>query len=229
MVIVCATDNNFVQHCCIMLVSLLKNNNNVVIYILQEDLDEKNINIISSEVKNQNGIVHFCNIDRLVIDNLPMPKKVNLSHISRATYYRLLMPDLLPSDLEKVIYLDCDIIVNQSIYDLWNTDISNVAIAAVPQIGSGYEAERLGYPLGYGYFNAGVTIVNLKYWREHRIALKLINYLSDNCNTIIYHDQDALNAILYDQCFHLLPKWNLTSMYYSFLFKKRGEIGRAHV
>lgn len=209
--IVCATDDNFVQHCCIMLVSLLYNNKDVNIYVLTEGLKKGNQKIIENEVNRYNGQVHFCIVDSSIVEKFPMPKNVGTTHISRATYYRLLMPDLLPKDVEKILYLDCDIVINKSIEELWNIDITNYALAAVPQIAAGKAAERLGYPMEYGYFNAGVNLLNLKYWRENDIENKLVNYLYENYDRIVYHDQDALNAVLHDKCLHILPQWNQNS------------------
>lgn len=221
--IVCATDDNFVQHCTIMLVSLLSNNKNVSIYILTEGLSEDNKRILEMEVAQKGGNIHFLIVDSAVVEKFPMPSDGGLSHISRATYYRLLMAELLPTSLDKVIYLDCDIIVNGSLKELWDIDIDNYAIAASKQIGYGFEAERLGYPIEFGYFNAGVNVVNLKYWREHNVKDSLLSYINSNSARIKYHDQDTLNAVLYDKCLHIMPQWNMTSLTFSLFLSSRGD------
>lgn len=221
--IVCATDDNFVQHCCIMLVSLLINNKDVSIYVLTEGLKPENIKKIEEEVSAKQGRLKFCKVDPTIVEKFPMPKGSNLAHISRATYYRLLIPELLPSDVEKVIYLDCDMIVSCSIQKLWETDMTGYALAAVPQIGYGYEALRLGYPIEYGYFNAGMNVINMNYFREHHIVEGLIDYIEHNTSRIIYHDQDTLNAVLYDKTKHLLPMWNMTSLIYTPGLDGRGD------
>ena len=94
-------------------------------------------------------------MDSTLIDNLPLSKAEGLNHISKATYYRLLIADILPKEIDRVLYLDCDIIVNDSLEELWGIDMTGKAIAASPQIGSGHDCERLGYPIEDGYFNAG--------------------------------------------------------------------------
>lgn len=221
--VVCATDDNFVQHCTIMLTSLLINNTDVNIFLLTEGLKPQNELIIKQQVEKLKGALEIYLVDTSIIEKFPMPKDTNLSHISRATYYRLLIPEILPKNVDKVIYLDCDIIVNQSIQDLWNLDLRGYALAAAPQIGSGYEAERLGYPIKYGYFNAGVNVINMDYWRKKNVAKKLIGYIAANYKQIKYHDQDALNAVLYNHTFHLLPMWNMTSLVYSYFLSHRGD------
>lgn len=228
MKIVCATDNNFVQHCTIMIVSVLKNNPGTEIYILTDGLTEKNEKILHEEVEKLGGTLHICLVDDEKINALPLSKDKGLSHISKATYYRLMISDLLP-EVEKVIYLDCDIVVNGSLKELWETDMTNYAIAAVLQIGHGFEAERLGYPMSYGYFNAGVNMLNLKYFREYGVKEALFQYAEQNADKLLYNDQDILNAVLYDKCLHLLPMWNMTSMAYDPNLKHRGDIKNGKV
>lgn len=223
MKVVCATDDNFVQHCSIMLTSLLVNNSDVQVYVLTEGLKPENEKIIREEIEDKGGIVDFCIVDSSIVEKFPMPGGTGLQHISRATYYRLLISDLLPETIEKVIYLDCDIIVNKSIQQLWDTSLNGYALAAVKQIGFGYEAERLGYPIEYGYFNAGVNMINLTYFREHNVSGQLIKYIADNYSKIKYHDQDTLNAVLYDQTLHIMPQWNMTSIIYAYQLNKRGD------
>ena len=223
MIITCATDDNFVQHCCIMLVSLLLNNSDVDIYILTEGLKPENEKIIRREVGKYNANIYFLIVDSDVVAKFPLPKDEGLKHISRATYYRLFMAELLPKEVHKVIYLDCDIIVDANIQDLWDIDLNEHAIAAVPQVGSGFEAFRLGYPVEYGYFNAGVNVLNLDYFRKNNITAKLIDYISVNYSYIKYHDQDTLNAVLFDKCLHLLPQWNMSSVAYKAFLDKHGD------
>ena len=223
MIVVCATDDNFIQHCSIMLVSLLINNKDVDIYVLTEGLKPENRTILTEEVEHYNGRLHFCLVDSSIIEKFPMPTIDGLSHISRATYYRLLIADLLPESVHKAIYLDCDMIVNHSIEGLWNTNLQGYAMAAVSQIGYGYEAERLGYPIKYGYFNAGMNVINLDYFRENNVAKQLIDYIGENYKLIKFHDQDALNGVLYNKTVHVMPQWNMTSAVYVFQLNKRGD------
>lgn len=221
--IVCATDDNFVQHCCVMLVSLLLHNKNVHAFILTEGLIPENVRIISEEVEAKGGKVTFCKVDSSIAERFPMPSIKGLNHISRATYYRLLIPELLPRDIDKAIYLDCDIVINSSLNDLWNTDLTGYALAASPQIGSGHEARRLGYPMKYGYFNAGMNVINLVYWRENNVVQSLMDYIEDNFDKIKFHDQDTLNAVLHDKTLHVESKWNMTAITDAFGLMSRGD------
>jgi len=215
--IVVASDDNFVQHCTIMLTSLLENNkDDINIYLITQGISEVNNNIINNIVTKYGANYFYICINSNIFNELPMPDLSALSHISIATYFRLLIPTLLPISISKVLYLDCDIIVRKSIDELWSTNIDNYAVAAVYQIAEwNIDAiNRLKYPFSYGYFNAGVLLMNLNYWRENNVSEKLFKYLIDNKNNIIYHDQDALNGVLFDKCFRLPCKWNLLTSYF---------------
>ena len=130
MIVVCATDDNFIQHCSIMLVSLLINNRDVEIFVLTEGLKQENMNIIRTEVERYDGIVRFLQVDSEAVEKFPMPQSAGLTHISRATYYRLLISDLLPENIHKAIYLDCDIVINGSLQELWDMKLDGYALAA---------------------------------------------------------------------------------------------------
>lgn len=221
--IVCATDDNFVQHCVIMLVSLLIHNKDVTVFILTEGLSKENQKIIEDEVSANNGKVVFCKVDSNIVQKFPMPDIPGLTHISRATYYRLLIPLLLPASVDKAIYLDCDIVVNDSIKTLWDLDLTGYALAASLQIGAGYEAERLGYPIEFGYFNAGVNVINIEYWKKNDVMTQLLSFIHQNFSKIKYHDQDTLNAVLYDHTLHIDPKWNMT-IFNTVGLMKKGDV-----
>lgn len=221
--IVCATDDKFIQHCSIMLVSLLCHNKDVDIYIMTEGLTEENKHILQEETESKGGRVHFCHVDSSIIEKLPLSNLEGLSHISKATYYRLLIADILPTEVGKVLYLDCDIVVNDSLEDFWNIDMADKAIAAVPQVGFGYECERLGYPIEDCYFNAGVTLMNLSYCRTHDVTKEFLAYVEKNHDKLRYNDQDVLNGVLHDRCIHVLPQWNMTSACYDNDLDRRGD------
>ena len=73
--------------------------------------------------------------------------------------------------------------------------------------------ERLGYPDRYDYFNSGVMLINLDYWREHA-AIKLFEHFISQVNTkLAYHDQDILNAVFYDNKIIISVRYNLESDY----------------
>lgn len=220
--IVCASDSNFSIPLYVMLKSLFYNTRSFVdIYILDGGITIEIIDKIRKMFSKSNFNINIIKInDDLLSDCLKVSER-----ITRATYYRLLIPDIL-ENLNKVIYLDCDLIVNYDIQFLWDLDIENKAIAAVTEMNKkalyvsspwGLKLyKKLHIPEKNKYFNAGVLIMNLKKWRKYSYAAKMFNYLEENREFILWHDQDALNAILWNDWFELKPQWNVMSAFYGY-------------
>lgn len=209
--IVLASDNNFVQHCCVTMTSILRNNKDVVFYLFTEGLTEPNVKLLTQHVAQLGGVLNICIMDSTIVGRFPMPKQ-SATHITVATYYRLFSEEALPNDIDRLLYLDCDIVVRGDLTDLYNTDIDGCAIGAVYQHNEWAKAnktfERLEIPEENGYFNAGVLLINLDYWRKNRVTERLFNYIRDHYDRIRAHDQDTLNAVLYKETKALDCKWN---------------------
>lgn len=223
--IVCATDDNYVEHCCTMLISLFKNNlfENHTIHLLTGGLSTKNREIIEQFVYSFQGQFRYYIIDSSFLISCPIKET---DHLTIATYYRLFIAEILPNDLSKVLYLDCDMIINRSIQKLWETDICNYAIAAVEEMGASAVDvyERLGYDKQYGYFNAGVLLINLEFWRKHQMTQCFCNYIDKNAMKIRAHDQDVLNALFHDKCLLVSCKWNVEEAFYHYHIIKRNKL-----
>lgn len=214
--IVLASDDNFVQHCAVTMLSVLRNNRNVQFYLLTEGLSSENATYLSELVSSYEGKLEIINVPSSVVQEFPMPKMAS-EHISIATYYRLLIPSLLSKQINKVLYLDCDMVILGSLEALWETNISEFALGVVYQsLGwSDYNQswERLSIPREEGYFNAGMLLMNLDYLREIGFVDTAIRFINERYSRILSHDQDVLNALLYDKVIPLSPKWNYLSIF----------------
>ena len=92
----------------------------------------------------------------------------------------------------------------------------NFVVAAFEERGCCAEDvyERLDYDSKYGYFNAGVLLVNLDYWRTHNMTQAFIEYIEHNFEKLRAHDQDVLNAFFYDKSVHISLAWNVEFIFY---------------
>lgn len=135
------------------------------------------------------------------------------------SYFRLFLPEVLPDNVEQIIYLDGDIIVEGDIEELWNIPIGEHALMAVSEMF--HEAHYVSSPLALHtfkklnipekskYFNAGVLKINIKKWKENNIAKRIIDYLIENKDEVLWHDQDGLNAVLWNDWGELPSEWNV--------------------
>ena len=174
--IVCCTDKNYVMPCGVLLCSICENNKDeaVNIYIVSDSsVDQHCKDKLNSIVaKYTQKSLFFININSSDMNDLPGLH--NGHYITKAAYYRLFLSSLLPRDINKVIYLDCDMIVRKSLKKLWETSLEGKAIGTVAdmcEIGISHY-NNLHYPLSLGYFNSGMLLVNLKLWREENFEKK---------------------------------------------------------
>lgn len=118
-------------------------------------------------------------------------------------YYRILGIDLLPETLEKVLYLDVDILIKGDVAELYNTDITGSAFAVCEDIyamlsrGIQSNKQRTNVPASMKYFNSGIMLFNLDYLRKDGSVHKILNKISEKYDEYLYVDQDALNELYY--------------------------------
>ena len=194
-----------------MMQSICVNNANteIIIHIIcDESITAKDKEDLKSVVANsQNKQVFFYVVDGTKFCDLPA---LDDAAVTQAAYYRLELARLLPLSIDKVLYLDGDIIVRKCLDELWNTDISNFAVAVVTDfLEQSHEEENyLKVERKCGYFNSGVMLVNLKYWREHNLREDYYRFIQNHPERIRYWDQDVLNYVLNEQKLKLPIKYN---------------------
>ena len=206
-----ASDNNYAQHAGVVIASIIYNHKGgkpIVIHYLDGGLSPENKTKIAQVVASATGV-------KLVFHNMINEfKSIPVSrHITHAAYYRLMIDKLLPATVKKAIYLDTDLVVLKDIECLWNIDIKNYALGAVEDTGLRHEIntlkEKLLIPKERKYFNSGVLLLNLCHWRENNIGNKIMDFLLNPPLILPYHDQDAMNAVLWQDTLFIDPKWNV--------------------
>lgn len=208
--IVFSSDDNYVQHCCAAIVSILLNSDASAyfrFYILDGGISKENKKKLLELKSIRDFSVQFIDMTKFDFSMFPMNRK----YISIATYYRLLLLEILPEYVNKVIYLDCDIIVEQDIKILWDYDINDYLAGVVEDEGSISQLKRLELPSKNNYFNAGVVVFNIEKLKKFNFKEKCINYYNNNKDKISLQDQDILNGVLNGLCKYFPLNWNTNS------------------
>jgi lipopolysaccharide biosynthesis glycosyltransferase len=203
-VLLCA-DRRYCQHMAVTIASLLKNNARHqfrLILVLDERDDEAESLIRRTVEPFHNAVI---DVKAFSLNSFSCFRVSG--HISLASYLRLFMTQFVDADIDKLLYLDCDLIVRDDIGDLWATDISQYFLAAVPDPYSDNHVQ-LGFREDEEYFNSGVLLVNLAKWRENDVLPRLIRYTEQNSQILRYHDQCTLNAVFRNQVLFLPFRWN---------------------
>lgn len=221
--IVLASDDNYVPLLTISIVSFLENNCNefdeINVFILNDGISKQNIEKISNILYKYN-----CNIDFIKTKNIEHlnSKIVSLERdniASFTTYSRLFIGSLIPDTIDKIIYLDCDILVVDSVKQLWDEDISDYYCAGVLDCCNTTIQKMLGISEEDNYINAGMLYVNLKKWREDNVEDKFIEFIMNNQNRYYQNDQGIINNTFKDNIKIISPKYNLQG-YFQFMSYK---------
>jgi lipopolysaccharide biosynthesis glycosyltransferase len=211
--IVFNVDDGYVRHMCVTILSLIDKNPKevIVFHVITCELSKENREYIDSLLIEDHVSVKFYDVDIKILKKFSVGKLTGNPDISYAAYLRLFIPDLLPQNIDKVLYLDCDIVVINSLTDLWNMDISQYCLAALDDYGNAQEfgAIRMGLDVGFKYFNSGVMLINLQKLRDMNFIEKVQDFLVTDGYRILMHDQDILNGLLYKQRLPLEERWNM--------------------
>ncbi len=205
-----STDNNYSKYAGVVIASVLSNSvdGDFNFYILDGGISEENKAKILSLKSIKNCNIIFVPINE---DLFSIYKQIGThSYISLSTYYRLKLASLL-SDVDKVLYLDCDVIVNSDISDLFNTCIEQYYAAGV--MDTAMTSSGWVPPLEKGnlYFNAGVLLFNLKKIRQDNIEQKFEEYTQKEFEHIRVGDQQIINVVCQGNIKQVESAWNVQS------------------
>ncbi len=131
-----------------------------------------------------------------------------------AIYYRLKIDELLPSNVERALYLDCDMLVFEDLSPLFFTELQGKPLACVRDAGMPFASERgegtleLGLEAHTPYFNSGMLLLDLESWRREGYGDRVLRFITENQEWIRWPDQDALNAVFKNQWLELPVCWN---------------------
>lgn len=203
--VVCSTDNNYAPYCGTMICSLLENNKyDFNIHIIFDNLSDENKTKLKNLIISYNSL---CTFHKINID-LNTKQVEGSRALPNTTYYRLLLSSLMPNDIHKVLYLDCDIIILQDISYLYTINLLEYSVAAIADLKcmplNGEHRNNMSIPYNETYFNAGIMLINLDYWRNNNIEKQLLNII--NSKPLFFHDQDALNYVLKGTWYMLPPQ-----------------------
>jgi lipopolysaccharide biosynthesis glycosyltransferase len=210
-IVVFGCDLNYAPHLAATIMSILANGgeDSFVFTILQQDFDP------ATREKFAAMVAPYRNA-RLEWPDVRVANAagyVKSGHITLAAYFRLFIPELLPRGAARAIYLDSDVIVLGSLRGLWTADLGGRPLGAVRdpvRIQQDLQDRyvTLGLPTHAQYFNSGVLLFDLAKWREQGLSQRVAQFAIDHPERLTWHDQDALNAVLYDDYMALPMTWN---------------------
>lgn len=221
-------DQNYIKPLEVMMYSLRLNNmtEKFHVWLIYDNIDQHALNKLKK----------FGTKIRIKVSTLTMNKKIkfpksllNLHDYPKEMYFRLLSSKILPANLHRIIYLDPDILVINSVVPLWQLDLEGKMFAASVHEGlidimSSINNIRLG--TSTGYFNSGIMLMDLDQMRKKIKIEDITQAIEQHHDTLILPDQDILNY-LYGEDILKIPetRWNYDARAFSvYLTRSTGEI-----
>lgn len=193
-----AVNENYLEPLSVMLYSLCANNPCAVsIYIFHFDISEQARNRFVKKISGwgYNIEANFKQCDRKRFENI-----LCSSRYGHETNLRLLLLDMLPESMDRILWLDTDIIVKGDISRLYNYEDKGQCALVCRDMFAGIERRETLFRLQLGsdtkYFNAGVMLFYLKNVRKHFSPESFLQWMNENPDKLNYPDQNTLNVCL---------------------------------
>jgi len=205
MIIACNIDNDYVRHCAVMLRSLFDANptEELEVYVIHSQLLREERAKLVAYLSSFLTSVSFIYVDDSLLQEFPESE-----HVKLASYYRIFLPEILPHRLDRVIYIDSDVVIHGSLAELWSMPLDDHRLAASSDRNLVMQRSRLQMMDDSPYFNAGVMTFSLNEWRTLDLASRGLEIARNHPERLQNCDQDVLNVLFEKQCLILHQRWN---------------------
>ncbi len=215
------SDDKFAEIFAVAVESLFTQQKHTVelrVFLIENNISEINkskLNKIADDFDRKIEYIPMPDIQARIGKELYIPKMLNM-----VDFARLFAAEILPQDIDKIIQLDCDLILRHPIDELWNIDLGDNYCSMINEGHSARMRDILGIPSDGMYYNSGVVLINLKKWRDDQMGQLSINYMKKMHGYIPVNAQGVINAVM-DGKIGLLPlKFNVYALMYAFTYEE---------
>jgi lipopolysaccharide biosynthesis glycosyltransferase len=213
--VILATDENYAAPCGVTMESLLQNTSApsaVHFAIFGRELHEETGAKLREVAQGHGATAEIHSTETERFEGLPIIEVGSLD-----TFTRLYAPAEF-SSYERVLYIDCDVLVERDIGELFSVDLNGAVAAAVPHGPTPFVSqfkEQHGLSADDPVFNAGVLAIDPQKWAAQNIARRAVDWIdTQDEDNLFFPDQDAINVVLEGQIKRLDPQWNLEARYH---------------
>ena len=209
-------DENYIPQLNVMLYSLLYSNPDChfKVYLLHSSIPDAALTETRRILAGAGELLPVLAKD-IKLDNVPTTNRY-----PREIYYRIFAARYLPEDVDRVLYLDPDIIVNGSIKELYELNLDDYYFAASSHVGRMlhiYNELRLGMDEDSPYINSGVMLMNLKKLREEQDYQEVLDFVEKKRKLLSLPDQDIISTLYGSKIYPLSTfRYNMTELLYMF-------------
>ena len=219
-----APDDRYLDQTIVSMTGAVINNPHTEFVILYSNLNAESLFKLEKFKTETLSSIRMVKIDPSEFDGFPMS-----GWVTKEAWFRVKLPDLCP-DLDRILYLDCDTVVNGDLSELWETNLEGCFLGAVEDVWDvPKHIKRLGL-VQPAYFNSGVILFNCKYCRENKFYELVKNYATSTEKKIKFCDQDVLNVVTDGKKVLLNPKYNyLNTWWRNFYYEYEGKTEKEYL
>ncbi len=218
--LVYASNENYARHLAVSMVSVFAQNQkmeDLAVYVISIGISKESRNRLRTLADRYKRTLKFVELDDLE-DRFHYD--IDTRGFDISAMGRLFLGDLLPGNMTRVLYLDCDTVAAQPLDELWNLDLKEYMVGAVmePTI---YETVKndIGLEQGAPYYNSGVLLIDLVRWRNFQAEKKILDFYKEKEGRLFACDQDAINGALRGQIIPIPPQYNFFPNYRYFSYE----------
>lgn len=224
--IIYASDDNYAWLMGVSMVSLFENN---------RDCKEINVYLFGDKISIENekklcqaAELYGRNLEIIDVNKLILPEKLYSGRYPKSAFSRLFAFDLLPQEVDRVLYLDCDIIVDGNIEELYSHAMDDKIIWAVKDCVSKAYKQKIGIKGDDVYINTGVMLMNLEKMRRFPMEDRIIGFVDKYAGVMDYADQEIINGIFQGEFGILPPQWNVMTQFNQYSYQQLRWIRHPH-
>lgn len=218
MIVVYTCDDNFVWIMGISMISLFENNRdmgNLEVYLLGDHVSDTNKDVLLGIANKYGRTCSFVDVP-----DLKIPTSLTSNRWPKSAFTRMFSGELMPKEIHKILYLDCDIIVKGSIAELENLDTQGYAVSAVKDCVSKQYKKKIGISEEGSYVNAGVLLMDLDRMRQLDVRQMMSHFVDTHQGLISYADQDILNGMFKGKFGIMPPEYDVMTQMCAYTYEQ---------
>lgn len=223
------SSNEFSPILGVSITSLFENNKDfeeINVFII-----EKAINKINKEKLLKLAQSYGRNIYFIDMPEINETEKLNLVKVSSKWgfdgYIRIFLDIILPESIDRVLYLDSDVLVVDSLSKFYNMDLDGHCAAGIMDCLSEDYYDVLGFGAEARYCNSGVILYDLKKWREMNMRQAIHDYVDKHNGYVFFMEQTVLNGVMEGKWLIAEPRYNLLTMIMAFSYDEMQKVRKA--
>jgi lipopolysaccharide biosynthesis glycosyltransferase len=216
-----AADDNYAEIMAVSILSVIENNRNEKLhfYIVEDSISSDNLEKLRTMIETNGAKITF--IKKPDIRG-KLGVELKTLRWSDSAYSRLFLKELFGENTEvgKLLYLDCDTLIVDSLRDLWDTDISDCLGAACLECMSNMHKKIIGAKKTDNYVNTGMLLLNVRKWIDEDIEALVSEFIRKYKGKTEYVDQGVINGTVSNRFKLVNPRYNLTALAYDFTYEE---------